>query len=225
MASSVRTYRVVASLPVVVNDSGIGISYSPNQAFEAVNTNQSVIRLLENKQIIQVQTDGESSTGYTIVVGPAGPTGPTGQIGPAGAGSIGPTGPTGPTGPAGMGGGGLLSIFTNTSGTNTLTNADVNAGQVYNDTGRTATVSVVYELPNAPAGSHVYFYCNVTSSGAGEFKVQATGSNNIRLSTGITASNGYVRTVIAGGALHLLKLNTTQWVAVGGITGTWTGDA
>lgn len=78
MASIVRTYLVVAPLSVVVEDAGASVSYAPGQTFEALDTNPSVLRLLEALKIILVNSAAPPSTGFTVVTGPTGPTGPSG---------------------------------------------------------------------------------------------------------------------------------------------------
>ena len=80
MPASIKTYLVVSSLPVVVEDGGISISYPPGSVFEALSSNHSVVSLLRNEQI--VETAGPPSTGTTVIQGPVGPAGPTGPTGP-----------------------------------------------------------------------------------------------------------------------------------------------
>lgn len=78
---TIETFLVVASLPVVVSDGGISISYAPGQTFRGVASNPSIERLLELQKIVRTSSS-DAASGYTLVVGPAGPTGPTGITGP-----------------------------------------------------------------------------------------------------------------------------------------------
>lgn len=82
MASVIKLYLVVSSLPVVVEDAGIAVSYQPGAIFEARNTNASVVRLLADEKI--VETTGVPGQGSTVIQGQQGPIGPTGPTGPAG---------------------------------------------------------------------------------------------------------------------------------------------
>lgn len=71
MAASVQ-YLVISAVPVVVEDGGTAISYSPGQTFFASPRNASVVRLLEVRQIIP-------ATGPTPAPQPApGPVVPSG---------------------------------------------------------------------------------------------------------------------------------------------------
>jgi hypothetical protein len=48
----IETYQVISSTPIVVDDGGTAISYSPGQTFTAATRNTSVIRLLSLGQIV-----------------------------------------------------------------------------------------------------------------------------------------------------------------------------
>lgn len=86
MAAVLRYYQVIAAVPIVVEDDGYAVSYNPGAVFRALDSNLSVIRLLELGSIVLVAAPPQPGS-IVLVPGPVGPSGPAG-----------PTGPTGPPG-------------------------------------------------------------------------------------------------------------------------------
>lgn len=83
MPASLKSYIVVSSLPIVVEDEGgKSTSYNPGDVFQALDNNVSVVRLLAVQHIVPFV--GQSVAGEFVVQ--EGPQGPTGPPGPAGGG-------------------------------------------------------------------------------------------------------------------------------------------
>jgi hypothetical protein len=75
MQAVLTTYFVISPLPVVVEDEvDEALSYAPGSVFQALSSNYSIVRLLENGQIIEDQGT-DPTTGYIIIQGPTGPSG------------------------------------------------------------------------------------------------------------------------------------------------------
>lgn len=81
--STLQTYIVTSSLPVVVEEDGKSTSYNPGDVFEALDTNVSVTRLLSLGSIVPFV--GQPVSGPMVISqGDQGPVGPTGPPGPGG---------------------------------------------------------------------------------------------------------------------------------------------
>ena len=193
MATLVKTYIVVSSLPVVVEDAGVSLSYQPGAVFMAKNTNPSVLGLLEDGRI--VETTGSVDQGFTVIQGQQGPEGPTG-----------PTGPSGPPGglPA------ALAIDNTTAGLDVeLTDGDAIVGQ--SDGGWDIGSPDGGTTPLRPAVIYVQGSINVgagTTVGdtalnpAGAYTVETAPSTNLDITAGaalVTSNNpGGVLTLSSG---------------------------
>lgn len=86
MAATVKTYLVISTTPVVVENPvfAAATSYQPGDTFEELNNNASINRLLEDELITEV-AGADPTQGFVVVAGDPGPSGPTG---PAGTGNL-----------------------------------------------------------------------------------------------------------------------------------------
>lgn len=76
----ITPYLVIAPLPVVVEDAGEALSYTPGTVFQASSNNASIVRLLADEKIVEV-VDTTPVQGISVIQGPPGPTGSSAATG------------------------------------------------------------------------------------------------------------------------------------------------
>lgn len=109
-----------------------------------------------------------------------------------------------------------VSVWSSASGV-TLTASQV-SGHVYTNEGSVTSITPM-TLPAAAAGLHATWIVQDVQG----FKIIAQAGDTIRISGAVSASGGYVAATAIGSTVHLVAINATEWVAVGG-TGTWATD-
>lgn len=82
-----------------------------------------------------------------------------------------------------------------------------------------ASLEAYNALPSAAAGYEFPFICQ---SAAG-IRVVANTGDTIRMGGAVTASGGFIRSVVPGSVAILLSINVTEWISIS-IVGTWTVD-
>ncbi|MGD9725421.1 MAG: hypothetical protein AB7L09_03445 [Nitrospira sp.] len=220
MSSVLRTYLVIAPLPVVVEENDIDTSYQPGAVFVARDTNPSVVRLLETEQIIE--TFGPSSTGTTVTRGQTGPTGP-----------VGPTGPPAPP----YDWAAVLLVGNTTGGTDAqITDGDAIVGQSDGgwdigtpDGGSTLRrpATVLVQTSVIVGGSLTLGSGAITESGPLAVSVNGALSATAPVSTGTGAD--WTWNVQAGrngtaGPLPTIALGGGSWLVIGGAGGAGQGS-
>lgn len=103
---------------------------------------------------------------------------------------------------------------------NVLGTGSLNTNQSFNViTNEGATGLVTLTLPAAAAGIQYTYYVQDSDG----IKVQAAAGDTIRRAATVSASAGYVKSVVVGGSLTLVAVNATEWVSLSEL-GTWTTD-
>lgn len=105
-------------------------------------------------------------------------------------------------------------------GVSALSTTSINANRsfgVFTNEGAVGRVDIA--LPAAAAGIQ-YTYVVQDADG---FRITASTSNTIRMSSGVTASAGYIQSTTVGSYVVLVSINATEWMAVSW-GGTWSLD-
>jgi hypothetical protein len=76
----------------------------------------------------------------------------------------------------------------------------------------------VFNLPPASAGRNYFFY----NQDSDNLQVVAAGTNTIRMGGIVSGGGGNIQSTAVGDSVRLIAINNSEWVVVGGFTGTWT---
>ena len=195
MAWIIRTYFVVSSTPVVVEDPLYASTtvYQPGASFDSRENNPSVVRLLEDELIAEVGP-GDPLEGFLVIEGEAGPAGPAGPAGIASLAIVlGVGNSTGPTDIIVTGGQKIMGGRANFgSSTTALLDGDLSAGNATNDFSWNATTSLVlvsgnidalvgFEAQNSNAGTAAAAAVSVGTTAGGVIGLTAYGVNHATL--------------------------------------------
>lgn len=82
-----------------------------------------------------------------------------------------------------------------------------------------AALEAYNTLPSAAAG---YEFVFVTQAAAG-IRIVANTGDTIRMGGSVSASGGFIRSVVVGTTVTLTAINATEWIAISAL-GTWTVD-